>query len=498
MKRASGALLLLLVGAAAPSAAQGYRVRVDLRSQTARFRGVMLDSIPASDTVSTPGQGPTSPDGFAVLCGASAAYCTFFRPGAIQRGSLLTGTTEATVWGVGMPGLRLHTAARIGVDLGSNAWPGTTPALQLVEGYAEYAAPRVTGRLGRQIVMSRLGTQGFDGARVILRDQRRGLALESFLGSGLARGALLPVTSPAVDPLNDFQPEKRQIVFGAAASWQQHVADVRAEYQREVDPRSDYFVSERVALVASIRLPQALRLSGGADYDLAQGWWGNADVALEYLTRRIRASLGARRYRPHFDLWTIWGAFSPVPYHAITVNAAVSASAQIEVRGRYEHYQFSPADVSTPLVAAEDRGWRWELGGTITPRPGWMLDIGYRREFGPGAAIAGLAGSVTYAPSRRLTITAIGSSMNRPLEFRFNEAAVRVYGVDAQVEAAPRLRVGVTATAYDQEHRRPDAAAVDWNQVRASARVIFEFGRGGDVRPVPPAIRMLPGGRSAR
>jgi hypothetical protein len=498
MTRAAGVLVVLLAGAVATSAAQGYRVRVDLRSQTARFRGVMLDSIPVSDTVSTPGQGPTSPGGFAVVCAPGALYCTFFRPGAIQQGSLLTGTTEATAWGLGLPGFRLHTAARFGLDLGTNAWPGTTPAVQLLEGYAEYAAPRVTGRLGRQIVMSRLGTQGFDGARVILRDQGLGLTLESFLGSGLARGALLPVNSPAVDPLNDFQPEQRQIVFGAAAGWQHRVADVRADYEREVDPRSDHFVSERVAVVATIRLLQALRLSGGADYDMAQGWWGSADVSLEYLTRRVRASVGARRYRPHFELWTIWGAFSPVPYHALTANAAVSASSQIEVRGRYERYTFSPADVSTPLFTAEDRGWRWELGGTITPRPQWMLDLGYRREFGPGAAFAGLAGSLTYAPSRRLMITAVGSSMNRPLEFRFNEAAVRVYGLDAQVEATPLLRVGVTATAYDQEHRRPDAGAFDWNQLRASARVILEFGRGGDVRPVPPAIRILPGGRSAR
>ena len=34
-------------------------------------------------------------------------------------------------------------------------------------------------------------------------------------------------------------------------------------------------------------------------------------------SRLVTALVGARQYRPHFDLWTIWGAFSPVPYHAV-------------------------------------------------------------------------------------------------------------------------------------------------------------------------------------
>ena len=105
---------------------------------------------------------------------------------------------------------------------------------------------------------------------------------------------------------------------------------------------------------------------------------------------------------------------------------------------------------------------------------------------------------MTYVPSRRLTVMLLGSAFNRPLEFRFNEAVVRVYGLDAQVEASDRMRVAVTASHYQETHRRGDAGAFDWNQVRASARVVFAFGSGADIRNLPPSIRLLPGGRSAR
>lgn len=479
--------------------AQGYRVRVDTRWQTVAFRGVSLDSIPVTDTVSTPGSGPTSPDGYAVRCGPGASYCTFFRPGPVRRGSPMTAGLDATVWGFGVSGLSLHAAGRLGLDFGgTDVWPGTEPALQLLEGYAEYAVPRATGRLGRQVVASRLGTTGFDGAGLTLRDTRRGLDLQGYVGWGLARGVALPVTSPALNPLDDFQPRRRQLVAGAGAGWTSAIADARFDYQREVDPGTDQFVSERIGIEAAVRPWPGLRLSGGADYDIAAGWWGSAEATLGYTTRTVRAAVGARRYRPHFDLWTIWGAFSPVPYRAAQVSLSVQVAAPVELRGRWERYRYDDAEASTPLFSAKRDGWRWELGSTVRPAPGWALDGGYRREFGPGASAAGVAGSVSYDPSSRLRVALQGSTVTRPLEFRFNESVVRAYGLDAQLEASPRLRLGLTINQYEELHHRPDAAAFDWNQLRLSARVVLLLGRGGDLRGLPPAIRILPGGRSAR
>ena len=490
---------LLLLGLASAARAQEYRIRLDTRAEGVAYRGVTLDSIPVADTVSASGSGPTSPDGFAVLCRSGATYCSFFRPGPRRHGGPLTTTADLTVWGLGLSGLSVHASARLGVELGTaDVWPGTDPAVQLLEGYAEYAMTRATARLGRQVVASRLGTTGFDGAGVVLRDARRGVEIQGYLGWGLARGVALPVTSPALNPLDDFQPQRRQLVAGAGAGWTTRPVDLRLDYQREVDPRSDYFVSERVGLGATLRPIPGVQLAGGADYDIAAGWWGSAEASLTYAQPKVQATVGARRYRPHFDLWTIWGAFSPVPYHAVQASVAVTAIRRLELRGRWERYEFDEAEAATPLFDAKRDGWRWELGGTYHPLTGLTVDASYREEFGPGAGVAAVAGTLTYEASRRLTVVLLGSQATRPLEFRFNEAEVRIYGLDAQFEPSPRVRLGVSADHYGEVHRRPDAGAFDWDQTRVSARVVLLFGSSADLRGLPPSIRLLPGGRAER
>jgi hypothetical protein len=491
---------LLAVAATDVTRAQGYHLRVDTRIQSVSFRGWSLDSIAVGDTVSTPGAGPTSPDGYAVRCFTGAPFCTFFRPGPDRRSHPLTTTADLTVWGLGLTGLSVHALGRLGADVGgADPWPGADPAFQLLEGYAQYVTGRATVRLGRQTVASRLGVTGFDGAGLVLRDRQRGLEVEGYVGWGLARGSALPVTSPAVNPLNDFQPVARQAVTGLGAGWHAGVADARVEYQREVDLKTDKFVSERVALQGAVRPHERISLTAGADYDLAFGWWGSAEAALAYADPRVRAEVGVRRYRPHFDLWTIWGAFSPVPYRAVNASVSVTAHRRVAARARYERYTFDDAEAATPLFqGAESDGWRWEVGGTVTPAPGWTVDAGYRAEYGPGAASAGVAGSVAYAPSRRLSVSLQGSSFKRPLEYRFNEAVVRAVGIDAEFTASTAVRLGVSASRYDESHDRPDAAAYDWDQLRLAARVVLQLGRGADLRELPPSIRMLPGGRAER
>ena len=486
-------LLLLLCG---PLSAQGggYRMRIDTRFQSVAFRGVQIDSILASDTTGI---------GYAVHCAAGEAYCTFFRAGPRRQAAPVVTTVDISAWGFGrergVRGVSLHATARLGVDLGdADAWPGTDPALQLLAGYVEYAAERVSARAGRQLVFSRLGATGFDGAAVTVRDSRRGLDVGGYVGWGLARGVALPVTSPALNPLDDFQPRQRQLVAGLEAGWAGARTDIRAVYQREVDPRSDYFVSERVAVAAAVRPSPGWSVSGGADYDLAAGWWGSADLSLGYATRAVTASVGARRYRPHFDLWTIWGAFSPVPYRSFRGDVSVRATRQIQIHARGERYRFENADVATPLVRVEQDGWRGEVGITVLPVAGWTVDGGYTREFGPGAASVGMGGSVTYAPTRAYRVSVHGSTLDRPLEFRYNESVLRVFGIDADGDVAERVRLSLGASRYAEERRRPDPAAFDWSQWRLTARAVLLFGRGADLGNLPPAVRRMPGGRSAR
>jgi hypothetical protein len=101
-----------------PALAQGFRVRLDGRMQSAGFQGVELDSIPASSAVIGPSGGSYSPDGFAVRCGTGSAFCFFFRPGRERRATPAVTSADFTVWGLGLTGLSFHGSARVAVDLG--------------------------------------------------------------------------------------------------------------------------------------------------------------------------------------------------------------------------------------------------------------------------------------------------------------------------------------------------------------------------------------------
>jgi hypothetical protein len=488
------AVLLLGTSALPRSApAQGYRLRIDTRAQAVAYRGVQFDSIPVSDTVTGPTGGPTTRDGFAVSCFPGSAHCTFFRPGPEQHARPVTSNADLTVWGLGMPGLSIRATARLGGSLGSaDAWPGADPTTQLLEGYAQYAVQHFTLQLGRQTMTTRLGFTGFDGSRVTARTG--GLELSGYGGWGLWRGSVLPVTSPALNPLGEFRPPKRTLIAGAGAGWTMSRLDIRLAYQREVDPSVDYFVSERAGVNAAVRPYRGVSLSGGADYDIAQGWWGSAEATLAYAApnSRVNATAGVRRYRPYFDLWTIWGAFAPVPYTAFDGSLAVTPIRRLQLRASGEHYSFADAAAATPLVNVETDGWRFSWGGTYTLPPKLTVEGGYHAEFGPGASSRGFEGRVTYSPAEFLALGLRGGTLDRPLELRFDESSVRTYGVYARYQPSSRVRGELDVSRYAEDRKRPDAAAFSWDQLRASARVVVSFGSGAELRGLPPAVQRMP------
>ena len=486
-----GALLSLagMAGPVAAASAQGYQLRFDTRAQTAAYRGVRPDSVPAGDIITAPSGGLQTADGFFVRCPPGNPFCFFFRPGAYRQGGPLVSSMDLTLWGLGVPGLSIRVNGRAGVDLGeSDVWPGTDPALQLLEAYGEHASRRATVRGGRQLVVGRLGIVGMDGGRGILR-AGAGLEADAYLGLGLARATALPVSSAVLDPLDDFQPRRRQWVAGASIGWSGRRGNVRVDYQREVVRESNQFGSERAAVSAEVRPIARWSLAAGVEYDLANTWFGNADATLRYVSPRVTAVLGARQYRPHFDLWTIWGAFSPVPYHAVNASVWLRPLDGLELRGRWERYAFSPTETETPLVDVDNDGWRFGAGASFSPDEIWTFDAGYREEYGPGASSHGFEGSLSATLNPRLTLTAYGSTLDRPLEFRFEEAGVDVVGFDAEWRPTARIRLGLGGAHYAEDRRRPDASGFDWNQTRLNARVTLVFGSGADQGRLPRALR---------
>jgi len=489
---ALGGLLLAM-----PAQAQQYWIRLESQVQTVAFRGVQPDSVLATDVVIGANGGRFTRGGFAVRCVSGQTYCSFFRPGQRRSGGPLMTTADFSVWGLGVEGLRFKGRSRLGVDLGdSDVWPGTDPAVQLIEGYLEYAKPRVTVQAGRTHVMSRFGYTGFDGAKGTARFLRGAVTTTLYGGWGLAYGVALPVSSPALNPLDEFQPRRRQLVAGGDAAWVLPWMRGRVLYERQVDPQSDAFVSERAGIDMVVRPPHGLTLSGGADYDLTSGWWGSAEATVGWSPVQAPASgrVGARRYRPHFELWTIWGAFNPVPYRALFGSVSVVPWQPIQLRARAETYAFDETETDIALVDVERTGWRVGLGTTFRRNRALGASVDYHIELGPGASSLGFDGRVTWSPIDDLDLTGSVANLKRALEFRFNDADVWQYGAAVEYSATERLRLYGGAFYYDERRDRGDAASFAWNQVRAHAGLRVVLGSPADQGSIHPAILRVPEG----
>lgn len=480
---------------AVPLAAQGYRIRLDTRFQSVTYRGLAYDSLLRTDVTGGTSAGYLTPDGYAAFCAPAATYCSYYKPGGSLAASPLAETLDAGLWGFGVPGLQLRVTARAVSDLGGAPWPGTEPATQLLEGYAAYDNPMVSAQLGRTHEVTRFGWVGFDGGRLEVRPLGRTLRLFGYGGWGLARSFPLPVTSADLNPLGDTLPTARQIVAGGGLGWFFPNAFAgQLVYQREDRSGSNATVSERVAGNWAITASPTITLRGGADYDIAQGHWGTADAAFNYVapSQRVQFTLGGRRYRPYFDLFTIWAAFNPTAYSAAFGSAAWTVINGVELRGRGEYYHYDNTNTSTPLVSTREDGWRANVGASYLRLKQWAFDVSYDRDIGPGASSQGVSGTVTYRPLDGLLVSVNGGHMQRPLEFRFDDSRLWSYGVRLDYQAAPGLRLTADALGYSEDRQRPDAGQISFNQLSVNLGATLVFGSGSDARRLHPAILRIP------
>lgn len=468
--------------------AQTWRLRVDANVQRIDFRGLAEDSIPQSAAIGSPDGGLQTLDGYAVNC-LGDGWCRFFRNGPIVTGAPASVGIDATVWGLRVTGLSLRINAQARADLsGDSVFIGSAPPLRLIEGFAQYIRDGLTVQLGRMLDRGRLasvGSSGLDGLRATWRSDA-GLEVGGYAGWGTARGTVLGVNSPAVDPLADYQLGSRQIVVGALAGAHLRAVDVQAEYRREIDPVTDYIVAERAALSMQARPAMRLSVAAGADYDIAQAAWGSAEATATYNTGRITASLSARHYRPFFDLSTVWGVFSPVPFNGVSASLSVSPISIVQIRSQAEWFRYDAAGVSVPNVPLLDRGWRWALGGTVEPAPEWTAEVSGHGESQPGASSMGVDGRVTWHVRQSLDFSLDGGSMEVPLELRFLDAGTTYAGGSAAYSAGDQWRFNLGIDRYWNANTRPDAASISWNQWRMSARATLTLRSAAD-RWLPPA-----------
>jgi hypothetical protein len=124
------------------------------------------------------------------------------------------------------------------------------------------------------------------------------------------------------------------------------------------------------------------------------------------------------------------------------------------------------------------------------------MHAGLHREKGPGAGAFGYDGGIAYQ-AERFQVSARASYLERPLEFRFDDAKVWGIGTDAYWTVLPNLALRGGVWRFDEERRRPDAAQFSWDQFRLHAGVTLTLSSVSSDFGVPPAVMQIPmrGGR---
>ena len=477
---------------ASTASAQGFRGSFDMRGQSVATRGWLLDSIPRSEVVVGDGGGLYSATGYAVACSAPN-WCYFYAAGPRVQYAPLVFTTDVTAWGLGTAGLSAHLNFRMNANAGEEAFAATTPAFQFWEGYLSYQHDWFGVLAGRQTITTRLGFAGFDGGRATLRYRKYGLEATGYAGLGLARSSSVGVNDPVTAPLGDFIPGERNLIGGVLVGFVGGPVEAQAQWQRQVDRSTDYLMSDFLSGSAVIRPVPRVAVAGWLEYDLAQGWVGSADAEVRFTAPRVSATAGYKRYMPRFDLWTIWPAFSPVPWNGVQASAIVSATRWLKLRGRIQWQEYENTGAETALGSAAPTGTVWAAGATVTALPRWTFDAGWMYERNFGAVATGGDASVGWNPFDAMVLRLYGAYSQRPLVYRFDDSYLTWAGLDVSLRTTQQVLVGASIVYVNENRKRPDAAAFDWNQTRVSAYVTYVFSAGGaDRTGLPDAVKRMP------
>jgi hypothetical protein len=104
-------------------------------------------------------------------------------------------------------------------------------------------------------------------------------------------------------------------------------------------------------------------LDGSFSQDVSANVVNEARVRLKLPTvRRTTVSIEARRFRPFFELWTIWGAFSPVGFNEGRLQASwrnVAQTWSLDIHGAKRRWQETDAGLDFDPLRAD----RWRVGG---------------------------------------------------------------------------------------------------------------------------------------
>lgn len=405
----------------------------------------------------------------------------------VQLRPLTSGATESSVlgttlasqdvgfsaWGFGMPGLSMTGLIRARHDFGGElSWPRYDDRLDLILGYAELRRSALRLRVGRQTAIGGLGFAGFDGLDV--HWETSDVWGQLYGGRSLARG-LAETRRDALRGIEDFIPDQDAWLVGGAAGWSDARTTLGLRYQREIWSDRSSLVSERAAFDISSRIGD-VGLRGNLDYDMPFGRVGKASLTAQKVfgEGRTLAEVELRRYLPYFDLSTIWGFFSPVPYNEARVRVASGGRAfSWRVEGGLRSYG-DPSTV-TILQPLEDQAWQLGLGAGWSPTSTLRLEAGWEMDRGTSAFLHALDARLAWTPRDDLSIGINGTSFQQFEGFRVGDG--RALGIGGDVRAGLTDRVDFTGGLFvmRQDAGRGEASDL-WTQTRAWTGVRYAFG----------------------
>ncbi len=458
-----------------PSAAAGQGIR-GWASSTVRFmemQPLQLDTALVTDVVFE--DGGARIDGRRVACDPDRVECEYYRPAPIQSAVLGAQDVGFTAWGLGLEGLSTTVLVRARESFsGELQWPIYDDPFDILVGYAELRRGAFRFRAGRQEAATGLGFVGFDGGSA--RYDGLHLWAEAFGGRSLARGLAEPARE-ALQGIDDFVLDQEIALVGGAGGWRWSRGDIGVRYQREIYSDRSALVSERAALDLSAALPWGLRLRGSVDYDVPFDRMGKSFLTLQRALGEGRYVLEveARRYVPYFELNTIWGFFSPVPFHEASVRVSGGLSQGTGFRLAFGGRRYSDPATTTIFAPLKDDAVRGEAQFLWSPRDDVQVDLGYELDWGAAAFLQAFDGSVAVDWTRAVRTRAFLTTFQQIESFRLGDGRAIGGGLAVEWVVTDRVRVDGRWSLIRNDGGR-GGAGDQWNQNRGTIGLRYEFG----------------------
>jgi hypothetical protein len=404
-----------------------------------------------------------------------------FHGGERTYAAPVTQDLELSAWGLGIQGLRGYALVRGRTYIGDAiVWPRSDDRFDALWAYLELDRTRYRLRLGRLQRASGLGFYAFDGGLATVR-LLPAVRLEAYGGRALARGFLEPVNSDAIRSLDPFRPAEPGRIFGASF-WAAPSArsSLSALYQKVWLTDDGGTVSERAALDAQAGIGRWLTLRASGDVDIGLGAWGKARLGTV-----VRLPGGASvdaswfRYRPTFDLTTIWGVFAPQSNVGVEANARFSPMHQLQVGVGYLQRRYQPTTETSPFdIAVEDRTHQVRVDATYTEGD-YRFSGAYRLSSGFGGWRSGGEGELAWDRGGLWHAGVYLTAFQSYEEFRVSQGTVYGLGGNARAVLTRRLAVRCSATQYFHTGTTYQSSP-DWSQLRADLGVEITFGASAD------------------